>query len=179
MGVSGWQINLSGKAYPVYKMQGAGQASATKIATVTKNECFVEGTVPGTGWEGVDCPVVVCDPNHNMVMGVTKEYIPEYKLSDYASNGTSWVKVSTKVRKVVKPTVAYYASGEKCCDLPVGSKVTLGNNCTRGLNNKNFCAVTSVTTAAGKTYNFQDHGFIDLTYGGSWLNVGSILIRKA
>ncbi|WP_054740759.1 hypothetical protein [Cellulosilyticum ruminicola] len=180
MAVSGWQINLSGESIPVYSFNGAGTATNTKIATITKNECFVEGTVPGTGWEGNDIPAVVLDPNHKMVMGVYKKYYNNLvNFADYASNGTSWVKVSTRKRKVQYATTAYYADGSKCCDLPAGSTVVLTSSCTRGASHMSYCAVESVTTAAGKTYKFQGCGFIDLAPSGRWVNVGSILLRKA
>ena len=99
--------------------------------------------------------------------------------TDYASNGTSWVRVSTLERKVQYATVAYYADGSKCCDLPAGSKVWLTQNGTAGQTNSNYIAVTSVQTAAGKKIDFKGNGFIDLTYGNRWVNVGSILLRKA
>lgn len=183
MSVSGWQVNLSGKKIPIYDYNGAGTAITSKrLGYITNNECFVEGTVPGTGWEGNDAPAVILDANHNMKMGV---YTEDYwgcnfgDFAEYASNGSSWVKVSTRKRKVQYATRAYYADGSKCCDLPAGSYVWLTSNCTRGQSNMNYCAVEKVQTAAGKTYTFQGCGFIDLTYGGRWVNVGSILLRKA
>jgi hypothetical protein len=182
MAVSGWQINLSGKAVPIYSFNGSGKATSTKIATITKNECFVEGTVPGTGWEGVDNPAVVLDPNHNMVMGVyTDSYYSNnfVNFADYASDGSTWAKVSTLKRKVKYATAAYYADGSLCCSLPAGSYVWLTNRCTRGETHMNYCAVTKVKTAAGKTYTFQGNGFVDLTYGGRWVSVSGILLRKA
>lgn len=182
MAVSGWQINLSGKAIPVYEMNDNGSASSKKVATITKNECYVQGTYPGTGWEGVDNPAIVLDPSHNMVLGVFTDDYYSSKLedfADYASNGSSWVKVDTLKRKVQYATVAYYADGSKCCNLPAGSYVWLDRNCTRGENNSNYCAVTQVQTASGKVYKFDGNGFIDLTYGGRWVNISSILLRKA
>ena len=99
--------------------------------------------------------------------------------TDYASNGTSWVPVSTLERKVQYATVAYFADGSKRCDLPAGSKVWLASNGTAGATHSNYIAVTSVQTASGKKYDFDGNGFIDLTYGNRWINVGSILLRKA
>jgi hypothetical protein len=184
MSVSGWMINLSGTEIPVYKMGNAGSCTSTKIGKITKRECFVEGTVPGTGGEGNDIPAVILDANHKMQMGVAPVSLAStfgqcVNFADYASNGTAWVKVSTRKRKVQYATRAYYADGSKCCDLPAGSYVWLTANCTRGQSNMNYCAVEKVQTAAGKTYTFQGCGFIDLTYGGRWVNVGSILLRKA
>ena len=53
------------------------------------------------------------------------------------------------------------------------------SNGTVGATHPNYIAVTSVETASGKKYNFSGNGFIDLTYGNRWVNVGSILLRKA
>lgn len=53
------------------------------------------------------------------------------------------------------------------------------SNGTAGATHSNSIAVTSVQTASGKKYNFSGNGFIDLTYGNRWVNVGSILLRKA
>lgn len=180
MAVSGWMVNLSGKKISVYKMNDNGSCSTTRLGYITANECFVEGTVPGTGWEGVDTPVVILNSSHIMTMGVYSGYYSNLvDFAKYASNGSSWVSVSTLKRKVQYATVAYYADGSKCCDLAAGSYVWLTNDCTRGLNNMNYCAVTKVQTASGTTYNFSGNGFVDLTYGGRWVNVGSILLRKA
>lgn len=101
------------------------------------------------------------------------------EFSEYASNGTSWVKVSTLERKVQYATVAYDRNGSKVCNLPVGSKVWLTSNATRGQNNPNYVAVTAVQPAGGDKITFSGNGFIDLMYGNRWVNVGSILLRKA
>lgn len=184
MAVHGWMVNLSGKSIPVYSMLDNGEASNTQIGTITKNECFVEGTNIGAGWEGIDVPVIFINSSHTPTMGVVKEDIDLdwdslVDFSDYASNGTSWIAVNTLKRKVQYATVAYYADGSKCCNLPAGSYVWLTAGCSRGEKNKNYIAVSSVQTAAGKTYEFAGNGFIDLTYGNRWVNVGSILLRKA
>lgn len=179
MSVSGWMVNLSGAKIPVYKMNSNGSCSSTRIGYITPNECFVEGTVPGTAWEGIDNPVVILNSSHAMTMGVySGSYSNLVDFAKYASNGSSWVSVSTLKRKVQYATVAYYADGSKCCDLPAGSYVWLTNGCVRGSSNKNYCAVTKVQTSSGKAYSFDGGGFVDLTYGGRWVNVGSILLRK-
>lgn len=53
------------------------------------------------------------------------------------------------------------------------------SNGTAGATHSNYIAVTSVQTASGKKYDFGGNGFIDLTYGNRWVNVGNILLRKA
>lgn len=177
----GWMINLSGASIPVYSMLGNGAASSTQVGTLTKNECFAEGSAFGAGWEGIDSPVVFLNASHDITFGVIKDQDVLGNLADfadYASNGTSWLSVSTLERKVQYATVAYYADGSKCCDLAAGSRVWLTQKCTRGETHPNYVAVTSVQTATGKKYNFSGNGFVDLTYGGRWVNVGSILLRK-
>lgn len=175
----GWMINLSGKTLPVYSVEGGGP-STTQIGKINVNECFVDGSISANPWEGDGDPVVFLNSSHAMVFGLLADY--ESNLVDftsYASNGTSWVSVNTLERKVQYDTVAYYADGCKCCDLPAGSKVWLTQNGTAGQSNPNYIAVTSVETAAGKRYNFSGNGFIDLTHGNRWVTVGSILLRKA
>ena len=139
MAVHGWMINLTGNSIPVYSMLDNGAASSTKIGTITKNECFVEGTNIGAGWEGIDAPVIFINSSHTPTLGVVKDWDSNnlVDFSDYASNGTSWVAVNTLKRKVQYATVAYYADGSKCCDLAAGSYVWLTANCSRGYNNKN------------------------------------------
>lgn len=177
MAVRGWQINLTGSSIPVYP-QATSQGS--QIGTLTANECFAEGTAFGAGYEGWGNPVVFVNSAHVMTYGAINNFSSGLvDFADYASNGTSWVRVSTLKRKVQYATVAYYADGSKCCDLPAGSYVWLTQNCTRGQNNPNYVAVTKVQTAAGKEYNFSGNGFVDLLYGGRWVNVGSILLRQA
>ena len=175
----GWMINLSGKSIPVYSVGGGGP-STTKIGNLTKNECFVDGTISENPWEGDGAPVVFLNSSHQMTFGLIADYENNLvDFTDYASNGTSWVSVNTLERKVQYATVAYYADGSKCCDLPVGSKVWFTSNGTAGATYPNYIAVTSVETASGKKYNFSGNGFIDLTYDNRWVNVGSILLRKA
>ncbi len=73
--------------------------------------------------EGDGAPVFFLNSSHQMTFGLLADY--ENNLVDftaYASNGTSWVSVNTLKRKVQYATVAYYADGSKCCDLPAGSK---------------------------------------------------------
>ena len=177
--MSSWMINLSGKSIPVYSIKGGGP-STTKIGNLTKNECFVDGTISANPWEGDGSPVIFLNSSHQMTFGLITDY--ENNLVDftkYASNGSSWVSVTTLERKVTYATVAYYADGSKCCDLPAGSKVWLSSSGTAGDKNPNYIAVTKVQTASGKSYNFTGNGFVDLTNGNRWINVGSILLRKA
>jgi len=180
MATGGWQINLSGSAIPVFRMKDNGSCSTTKIGTIYNNECFAEGTNPSVGWEGVDNPVDFLDANHNMQFGVySGSYRNLVDFADYASNGSTWERVTTGKRRVQYPTRAYYADGSKCCDLPAGSYVWLTRDCSSGRSNPNYCSVSKVQTAAGKTYTFSGCGFIDLTYGGKFVNARSILLRKA
>lgn len=174
----GWMINLSGESIPVYSVGGGGP-STTKIGNITKNECFVDGTISENPWEGDGMPVVFLNSSHAMTFGLLADYKSNLvDFTNYASNGTSWVSVNTLERKVQYTTVAYYADGNKCCDLATGSRVWLTRNGTAGQTYPNYIAVTSVQTAAGKKYNFSGNGFIDLTYGGRFVNSGSILLRK-
>ncbi len=179
MASNGWMINLSGKSVPVYSV-GKGGPSATQIGTITKNECFVDGRMSDNPWEGDGAPVVFLNSSHSLTFGLiaddTKNLVD---FTAYASNGSSWVAVNSLERKVQYDTVAYYADGSKCCDLPAGSRVWLTPNGTAGQNHSNYIAVASVKTASGKTYSFKGNGFIDLTYNNRWVNVGSILLRKA
>ena len=147
MATYGWMINLSGKSLPVYAANG-GAPSTTQIGNVTKNECFVDGTISENPWEGDGIPVVFLNSIHIMTFGLITDYdCTLVDFTDYASNGTSWVPVSTLERKVQYDTVAYYADGSKRCDLPAGSKVWLTSNGTAGQTNPNYIAVTSVETA--------------------------------
>lgn len=119
-------INFTGTLIPVYSILSNGVASSTQVGTLTKNECFAEGSAFGAGWEGVDFPVLFLNTIHNMTSSVIKN--PTGNLIDfanYASNGTSGVSVSTLERKVQYATVAYYADGSKWCDLATGSRVWL------------------------------------------------------
>lgn len=175
----GWMINLTGNSIPVYSVGSSGP-STSQIGNITKNECFVDGTISANPWEGEGVPVVFLNSSHTMTFGLLTDYNSNLvDFTDYASNGTSWVSVNTLERKVQYDTVAYYANGQKCCDLPAGSKVWLTQNGTAGQSNPNYIAVTSVVTASGKEYNFSGNGFVDLTYNNRWINVGSILLRKA
>lgn len=179
MGACGWMINLTGRTVPVYKMQSNGAASSTKVGQLTNNECFIDGSAFGAGWEGVDYPVIFWNSSYQRTSGVVSDSDTNFvEFSEYASNGTSWVKVSTLERKVQYATEAYYADGSKLCDLPAGSKVWLTLNATRGQNNPNYVAVTAVQPAGGNKISFSGNGFIDLMYGNRWVNVSSILLRK-
>ena len=175
----GLMINLTGKTIPVYSALDNGAASTTQLGKITNNECFIEGSAFGAGWEGVDEPVIFINSNHTPTHGVMKAVSGTLAdFAKYASNGSSWVSVNTLERKVQYATAAYYADGQKRCDLPAGSRVWLTQSCTRGQNNENYIAVTAVQPAGGNKITFSGNGFIDLTYGNRWVNVGSILLRK-
>lgn len=175
----GWMINLTGNSIPVYSMLDNGAASNTQIGNITKNECFTEGTAFGANWEGVDFPVMFLNSNHVMTFGVIKNELKNLvDFADYASNGSNWIAANTLEREVKYETIAYYNTGDKYCTLPAGSRVWLTSNCTRGQKNPNYVAVTSVQPKGGEKFDFTSNGFIDLTYGGRWVNVGSILLRK-
>lgn len=178
MAIHGWMINLSDEI-PVYSMLFGGVAGSTQIGKILKNECFVEGTNIGAGWEGENDPVYFLNPQYVMTYGAILNWGNFVDFSAYASNGSSWEKVNTYERKVEYKTRAYYANGDFCCDLPTGSRVWLTQNCSRGDEKKNFVAVTDVETDTGKKYHFQGNGFIDLTYDNRYVTVGSILLRKA
>lgn len=177
----GWMINLSGESVPVYSAGNSGP-STTKIGNITKNECFVEGSISGNPWEGDGMPVLFLNSSHSMTFGLLTDYKNNFvNFTDYASNGTSWTSADTLERKVQYATAAYYSNGKKCCDLPAGSRVWLTPNGTAGQTYPNYIAVTSVKTASGTTYDFSknsENGFVDLTYNNRWVNVGSILLRK-
>lgn len=174
----GWMINLTGKTVPVYAAGNSGPTT-TQIGNLTKNECFVEGSISENPWEGDGAPVLFLNSSHVMTFGLHEEYGGNFvDFTAYASNGTSWLPVNTLERKVQYATAAYYADGTKCCDLPAGSRVWLTPNGTAGQTHPNYIAVTSVQTATGKKYNFSGAGFVDLTYNNRWVNVGSILLRK-
>lgn len=176
--MSKWMINLSGENIPVYSLGFIGPAT-TQVGNVTKNECFVESIESENPYEGDGTPIHFLNSSHTMTDGfLVNSYNNLVDFTAYASNGTSWVSVSTPERKVQYDTVAYYADGSKCCDLPAGSKVYLKSTGAAGTTNHNYIAVTKVITASGKTYNFSGHGFVDLTYNNRWINVGSILLRK-
>lgn len=180
MALHGWEINLSGADIPVYGGSKNWSQQGSKIGTITKNECFVEGTEFNTGWEGWGSPVIFKNSSGVMTQGAIADNISNLKdFASYASNGTSWVSVSTLKRTVQFATRAYYADGSLLCDLPEGSSVWLTANCTRGQKNKNYIAVTAVQPKGKDKITFSGNGFIDLTYGNRWLNVGSILLRKA
>ena len=173
----GWMINLTGSSIQIYSQ---GTTPTKKVGTLTKNECFAEGSEFGASWEGWGMPVFFLNASHSNTFGMiatTETGLVDF--ADYASNGSSWVKVNTLKRKVQYATVAYYADGSKCCDLPAGSYVWLTQACTRGQRHPNYIAVTSVCPVGGTTRNFEGNGFIDLTYGNRWVNVGSILLRQA
>lgn len=146
----GWMINLTGASIPVYSV-GNGGPSTTQIGNLTKNECFVDGTISENPWEGDGMAVVFLNSSHAMTFGLIADYNSKLvDFTDYASNGTSWVSVNTLERKVQYATVAYYANGSKCCDLPAGSRVWLTQNGTAGQTHPNYIAVTSVETASSK-----------------------------
>lgn len=175
MALRGWQINLSGASIPVYQMD---VKKGAKIGNITANECFANGQASGSGYEGWGDPVVFLNSSHQMTYGAIDYNNSYVDFGNYASNGTSWVAVSTLKRKVQYETVAYYADGSTFRKLPAGSYVWLTKNCTRGENNPNYVAVTKVQIG-NEVFEFSGNGFVDLTYGGRWVNVGSILLRKA
>ena len=178
MAANGWRINLSGQDIPVYD-EVYGSTGTTKVGTIQKNECYAEGWVPGTGYEGDGFPVSFVNADHVMTYGACEDYIDYGDFADYASNGSSWEAVDTLERVVKYPTYAYYADGGRCCKLEAGSRVWLTSNCTKGATKPNYVAVTKVQTKAGKTYTFSGNGFVDLIYGGKWLRPSNILLRKA
>lgn len=178
MATYGWMINLTGETLPVYSVGGSGPTTP-QLGKITKNECFVEGTMSANPWEGEGMPVYFLSTSRVMTLGLLDEFKGDIvDFTDYASDGTSWVKVDTLERKVQYATQSYYADGRVFKALPAGSRVWLTSNGTAGTNWPNYIAVTSIQPAGDKTYNFDGNGFIDLTYGDRWVNVGSILLRK-
>lgn len=180
MATFGWMINLTGNKIPVYTADGSGPI-LPQLGNLTKNECFIDGTISENPFEGDGYPVIFLNANHEFKFGLVKDEDCGNGLvdfTDYASNGTSWVQVDTLERKVQYATRAYYADGSLCCELPANSRVWLTQNGGAGSSNHNYIAVTKVQTASGKTYTFKGNGFVDLTYGNRWVNVGSILLRK-
>lgn len=177
MAAYGWMINLSGKSIPVYSV-GNGGPSTTQIGTITKNECFLDGTASTNPWEGDGMAVRFLNKNHNMEFGLLADYEDNLvDFTDYASNGTSWVSVSTLERKVQYETATYNTEAKFQGTLPAGSRVWLTPNGTGGQNNPNFIAVTHIQHGSGGTKK-AFNGFIDLIYNDRWVNVGSILLRK-
>lgn len=179
MALQGWQINLTGKEIIVYDGSKLFTQKGNQCGKLTKNECFTEGTAFGAGWEGVGSPVIFKNGSGIMTQGAVFDDFGTYNFANYASNGTSWVAVNTLERKVEYTTRAYYADGTGDILLNAGSRVWLTQNCTRGQNNPNYVAVTKVKKSDGTIIVFDGNGFVDLTYGNRWLNVGSILLRKA
>lgn len=178
MASHGWMINLSGGSIPVYTVGSSGPTTP-QLGNITRNECFVDGTISENPWEGDGSPVIFLNSSHEWKFGLINDGQSNLvNFTNYASNGTSWVSVNTLERKVQYATVAYNADGSRCCDLPAGSRVWLTSNGTAGQTHSNYIAVTKVKTASGTTYNFQGNGFVDLTHGNRWINVGSILLRK-
>lgn len=169
----GWMINLTGAAIPVYSVDGGGP-STTQIGTITKNECFIDGVYSANPWEGEGTPVIFFNKNHEATFGLLNDYSGNLaEFADYASNGTSWVKVNTLERKVQYDTEAYDQGNNPLGKVPAGTLVELTRNCTAGDRHSNYIAVTRI---GDKTYD--SHVFIDLTPGNRWVNVGSILLRK-
>jgi len=178
--VHGWSINLTGADIPVYDGSKNWYQQGNQIGKLTKNECFAEGTAYGygAGWEGWGVPVYFKNSSGVITLGAIKDDSTNIKnFAEYASNGTSWSKVSTTKRKVKYATKAYYSDGTFYRDLPAGSFVWLTSNASRGAKNPNYVSVSKIQPVGGDEKSFN--GFIDLTYGGRWLNVGSILLRKA
>jgi len=176
MAIYGWEINLSGTSKSVYSV---GAKKGKKTGTITANECFAEGTAFGAGWEGWGNPVIFLNASHSIVQGAVENTDGFVNFSEYASNGKTWEKVNTLKRKVVSDTVAYYADGSQFKRLPAGSYVWLSKSCTRGQKNPNFIAVTKIMPKNDKEYSFKGNGFINLVPSGKWLNVASIILRKA
>lgn len=179
MALHGWQVNLTGKEIIVYDDSKNFMQKGNQCGKLTKNECFSEGSVVGAPWEGDGSPVIFKNTSGNMIQGAVYDDYGNYDFANYASNGTSWVAVNDLKRKVVYTTRAYYADGSGDILLEPGSYVWLTQNCTRGQKNPNYVAVTKVQKANGSTITFTGNGFVDLTFGNRWLNVGSILLRKA
>lgn len=179
MKLYGWNINLSGNSIPVYE---PGMSPDKQIGTITKNECFCEGSSPDSGFEGWDYGqmVLFLNASHEMTAGMidARRISGLESFADYASNGTSWVKVSTLERKLVNPTKSYYADGSDFKYLPAGSTVWLTSGCAHGTKNWNYIAVTSVQPAGDRVYNFSGNGFINLTDfkdESTEKNIGSML----
>lgn len=189
MKLYGWHINLSGNSIPVYE---AGMSPTVQKGTITKNECFCEGSVRDTGFDGWDYGemVLYINTSHEMTPGMIDTRTSGIVFfGDYASNGTSWVKVNTLKRKVVNATVAYDKINNKIEDLPAGSYVWLSKDCSHGDSNLHYIQIDQFQKPGQSIYNYaaqgKDYGFIDLT-GKSltgnvkyWLNVGSIILRQA
>lgn len=179
MNYNGWMINLSGSSVPVYEQD---VSLKKKIATITKNECFTEWHPNDTNWEGGGRPVFLLNSSHNYTYGMIDYSLNNFgDFCDYASDGSSWIKVSTTKRKLVSETKLYYKDGHLACSLPKGTYVWIDPECTSGYSHPNYISVTKVQTPAGVVYNFSDSsGFIDLIpTSNTWLNVGSIILRKA
>lgn len=176
-------INLTGNNIPVYTEDGSGPI-LPQLGNITRNECFIEGVLSGNPFEGEGCPVIFLNANHVFTFGLARNedcvggngFVP---FTAYASNGTAWVSVDTLERKVQYATKCYDRNGSFYCDLPAGSRVWLKSSGAAGDTQRNYIAVTSVETASGQRYDFNGHGYIDLTYNNRWINVGSILLRKA
>lgn len=183
---TGWNINLTGNAIPVYGINSTNLGShGSQIGRITPNECFAGGEViNGGGWEGWGAPVCFKNASGSFVRGVVDESSIANDnqigtFTQYASNGSSWLRTSSLKRYVQYATVAYYADGSKFRDLPAGSYVWLTSRGTKGATYEHYIAVTAVQPKGGSKLSFSGNGFIDLTYGGHWLNVGSILLRQA
>lgn len=173
-----WKVNLSGSALPIYSVSGSGP-STTQIGTLTKNECFVDGSISSNPWEGDGAPVIFLNSSHVMTFGLLANYVNNLvDFTAYASNGTSWVAVNTLERKVAYATYAYDKSGKQVGAVPAGYRVWLTSSGTAGDSNHNYIAVSKITDSSGNVV-LSGAEFIDLTYGNRWINVGSILLRKA
>ncbi|MDE6742513.1 MAG: hypothetical protein K2J95_01380 [Lachnospiraceae bacterium] len=174
-----WMINLSGNALPVYS-EGYCGPSETQIGTITKNECFLNVNTTDTvnPWEGDGEPVFFLNSSHQMKDGFLADSVNNLvKFTNYASNGTSWVSVNTLERKVQYETATYDSEAKFKFTLPAGSRVWISSSGTAGEQYRNFIAVTHVQRGSEGTKE-EFNGFVDLTYGNRWINVGSILLRK-
>lgn len=174
----GWGINLTGSSITIYDGDKNWVQQGSKVGTLTANECCAEGTAFGAGWEGWGTPIYFRNSAGVFTLGAIQDSSRLTSFSNYASNGSSWVSVSTLQRNVNKTTYAYYADGTGRKELPPGSLVWLTSNCTRGQNNPNYVAVTAVQPKGGNKLTYSGNGFVDLV-NGNWLNVSSILLRKS
>lgn len=176
----GWGINLSGSSISIYGGSAGWTQQGSKIGTLTANECFAEGSAfgSGSGWEGWGTPIYFKNSSGAFVQGAIGSTSGLQSFGEYASNGTSWNSVSTLKRLVKYATNAYHNNGDFCKALPANSYVWLTSSCTRGQKNPNYIAVTKIQPLGEAEFSFKDNGFVDLV-NDKWINVGSILLRKA
>lgn len=135
--------------------------------------------------------------SHGWMINLSGKSIPVYSI---AGGGPSTTKIGNLTKNECFVEGTFSANPWEGDDAPVfflnsNHQMTFGlladyennlvdftdyaSNGTAGATHSNYIAVTSVQTASGKKYDFDGNGFIDLTYGNRWVNVGSILLRKA